>query len=106
MALFVLGAFFTVVGAGTLFACPLMQAPSCCSKSNPGHCPAENPDNCLLAVSENKISTAKEKVAAAVPPAAAADPLPEMAPQADAGEPLLPARDGRETYLVNRILLI
>lgn len=101
-----LAAFFTVVGAGALFACPFMQAPSCCSKTSQGHCPSEQPENCLLAVSENKVSTAKPNLAATVPPPAIAEALPEQARQTVIGEPPVPAHDGRDTHLLNRVFLI
>lgn len=107
LAVVVLAAFGIVVGAGTLFACPFMQAQSCCSKANPGgHCPSDKSETCVLAVSDNKIAIAKEKVVTAAPLTAAAAAAPDTPRPADVAEPHLSARSGRETYLVNRVLRV
>lgn len=105
--LVVLVAFGTVVAAGTLFACPLMQAPSCCSKSQPErHCPAEFPEKCVLAFSENKIVPAKLKATAAIAPVAVAIPAPGLELADEPVPPVSGAQRGRDIYLLNRVLLI
>jgi hypothetical protein len=107
LALVVLAAFGAVVGAGTLFSCPFMQALSCCSKTAPAnHCPSEQPENCLLDVSENKVVTAKPKLTLTVPQPAVIATLPVLTPDAAAEPALLPARDCSDLYLLNRVLLI
>jgi hypothetical protein len=107
LTLAVLAVFCTVVGAGTLFACPFMQVASCCSKANPGsHCPSDGPENCLLDVSDNKVITAKPKLSLTLPVVAAISTLPAPAPHVEARPAPLPARDSGDLYLLNRILLI
>lgn len=107
LTLVVLAAFSTVVAGGALFACPFMQAPSCCSKSQPaGHCPAENPERCLLAISENKIATATPKITAAIALPAAPVSVTVIERNAEPSRPSAELRDGRETYLLNRVFLI
>lgn len=107
LTLVVLATFATVVAAGPLFACPFMQAPPCCSKSQPDrHCPAENPERCLLAVSENKVEKAKPRITATIALPAVAGPAPLIEPAVEPSALSADTRGGRETYLMNRVLLI